>query len=205
MTANIKAKPGGYHQRDAVTSGELDTIQTQAAQSVNRTNTTTAWKCIPICTAGTYDKDVHFDSDQWDYTPASDDPTTVFAIPDLPDGHSISGLRVKLKPAETHSTIPENFPAAAIARTYFGNAAPVLSTVGTTATFTTSDLATYEAGILLSTSFTPVTIDKSNYTYSVVVTPEYGATNARDGTRIVGIQVHVTVNTAEGGPDFLFW
>lgn len=213
MAANTKAKASPYGELDEVSYTEFQTIHDQAYQSVNRTNTITAWKSVPLCYCGGpaggegVDKGsaVHFHGTAFDNDTLSDveTPAAYFDLTGcLPDGHVVDGIRASFKPA-VHGSLPDHQPILSFLRTKFDTCA-----TSTLATIQCEDqgynAVGYSLGFTLSTTFSSVTVDKSDYRYFAYVIGEYGA-NSENGLALGGIQMHVTVDTTPGGPDFLFW
>jgi len=203
MAANTRARASAYGMNAPVSSTELQTIQVQAAQSVNRTNTSTGWSQIPLCTCGSLEGVNHFHGNDFDdVSTASDYPLVYFDITGLPDGHQFDGLRIKLRPALGHADVPGTMPSCAVFRTNYTTF--VTSTLGIGGCASITDKAVYEAGVTLSTSFAPVTVDRENERYWGYLEGEYGD-NKVTGLEYVGMQAHVIIDDTEGGPDFKFW
>ena len=213
MAANTQARVAAYGELDEVTYPEFQTIHDQAYKSVNRTNTVSAWKSVPLCYCGGsaggegYDQatSVHFHGNSFDNDTLSDveTPDAYFDLTgSIPDGHVVDGIRASFDPA-IHGTLPDSQPTISFSRCNFTTC--VTSTLASKACSSEGYNAVgYSLGFTLSASFSAITIDKSGYRYFAYVTGESG-TNSVTGLVLGGIQLHVTVDTTPGGPDFLFW
>lgn len=202
MAANTRARAVAYGANDLVTSTELQTIQVQAAESVNRNSSSSGWRTLPPClmSQSVYD---HFLGGI--FTQATSN-TTLFSLVGLPNGHSLVATRIKLFPGDNvrSGNPPEHLPEITLIRwPYASSSIELLATQ----TYTWVDEATYEHAngiVLTATPASPVTINTTDNAYVLSVTTEYG-TNAFGGTVFGGIQANVTLDLAEGGVDFKFW
>lgn len=199
MAANTKAKSSPYGANDIVTYGQFQTVHDQAYQSVNRTNTVSAWKSVPLCYTGGVDQIAHWHGTSFDDDTVDDAlPQAYFDLVGLPDGHDVDGIRASFLPSVTHSNMPTSLPSISLLRASYTNC--TVSTIAT-ATCTIDNVSEYDAGFILSTTFSAITVDKTEYRYIASVLSERG-TNSETGLVMGGVQVHVAVDAAE---DFLFW
>jgi hypothetical protein len=212
-TANTIAKATDYLIYDQVSHDELNTIMTQAARSVNRTNTVSGWKALPIVVSSLGASGASpycsmaittYNIGGTDHTGHQLEPGSArkvcISMVGLPDGHVLAGVRGYFFPYPHATGIPDNQPAVVMSAL---NVVTGVKTELANVWGTASTTGVYNAGIIVSKTGLSHTIDKTNNEYVIEVTPEYG-TN-QDMVLLTGIQANVTVNTADAGPDFLFW
>lgn len=204
MAANTRVNPGGWAQGDLLTPAQINALDTMAAGCVKRASTATGWRMMPLMYIGSTSNngsaaDTHYFSAGVLYLDPSATAKKTFWALSLPHGHTLTTVRVYLAPSVGHGGEVAVKPAIEVSKTA---ATGVVSSLGTT-TYTWSNVATYEAGVYLDVAPAAEVIDNANYRYHVSVTCESGA-NALV-LALAGIDVYVTIDSANGGPDLKFW
>lgn len=207
MAANTLVNTVGWGMNDMCTSAQGQALQVQAAQSINRTNTITGTRAMPlipyndgqpgvlrITSAGIYE------------TVAGDAAYHAFPLVGLPNGHILTAVRLWIIPASVvrGGTEPES---PAFIRLYKKESTLMSGTptlLGAQATATWGSEAAYESGQALTVSGLTETIDLNSYSYYVLFRSEDGAA-AYPGLQIGGLDATVTINNGYGGADFTFW
>lgn len=203
-TSNTRAIGRDYSRNELVKSTEFNTVDTNAAQSVNRTNTSGGYKLMPICIAR---------ATQYEFLNVSADGRFSFSVPSgastyiflpmfgLPDGQTLAGAKLKYKPATGHTAEPASLPTLQL---YGATVNGTAGVIGATIEHTWVDTATYQAGITLEVTGISHTIDCATYDYYARVRVEAGS-SAVSGSTIQSFSVDVDVSTACGGTDFCHW
>lgn len=206
MTANtrVHALPG-WSDGELVTPAQINALDVNASRAVSRASTATGTRVVPLAPRAQYDG-----SGNRLYSVSAPNGRLVttntaaslhIPFPDLPQGHSISEVKVHVAPAAAHGGQPAVLPSINVV--YITASTGLASSLGSS-THTWSDVATYEAGFDLAVIGLAHTVAHGTLLYEAVLTLESGA-NSVTGLEFLDLRMKVTVNTAEGGPDFSFW
>ena len=189
---------------DAVTSAELQALQVQSAQSVNRTSTVSCWRAMPICPISPATNAItNWDNEEHGYTMDKDLPfPTTLELIGLPHGHELSQVKIYIKPSSGHQEQPEYLPSATVYRLHHTN--HTLSAIGDEAYPSAGwNANAYEAGFDLVVDCNDSVIDRTAYTYLLDIIHESGSPS--QDSVMCGIQAYVTIDSSDGGPDFPQW
>lgn len=201
MAANTRAKAAGYGANDEVLSSEFETVQTQAAQAPNRTNSFSGWRSVPliVCANGNWETD---DNGKIYMTDVAVPRRVNIPLTDLPNGQILEAVRLWILPAAGHGAQPANMP---ILRVFKRPASLVANaTLVGDATAAWGSIAAYEAGEGLDVTGLNETIDLDSNSYFAQFVNEHGG-NAVAGLSLCGIDLNVTVNTGYSGQDWTIW
>jgi hypothetical protein len=206
---------------EELTHTALNTIDTNAAACVARTDTQTGSKHVPaylvappyngsealpwsvfapiyVVTGGVYK-----------FAGSTNTATTGIAAHavwqlDLPNGHTLTSVRVRVLPAAGHTAAPAVLPRVKLfSRPYNSETVTVLAT----ATHTWTSTAVYHAGFqLTASSATGTTIAATSTGYFFSVRNESGS-NSKKAMQVLLATVRVAVDTSSGSaaPSFSFW
>jgi len=208
MAANSRANTGGiaYSENEIVPFGEFNTVDTNAAQSVNRNSTTSGWCAQPIILLGgtAIEIDVAHSTGQL-VTTGNTGFGHAFALTSLPNGHILDGIRLYIVPANAGrgAGAPGNMPAMKVWRRTT-TLSMTVTQLGATQTATWVDEATYEGGQVLEVTGLAATIDNNTHDYFITFVTEYGA-NSFAGLTIAGLAAYVTIDASYNGADLCFW
>jgi len=202
MAANERAKSAGYSSGGEVLAAELTTIDTNAANAINRNSTTSGWKTVSHTISVQRDSSGHIIcypySSRIRFTGTAGSiwlPTQV-----LPHGHTVKDIRMQIQPAGDHVAEPAVLPKMVLWKNSINTCAAVGS-----ASYTWVSTAAYESSTpwLSSGTLTHV-IDLETYNYPIQIVAESGA-NAKAGLQLYYVQVYVSCDKSSGGTDFSFW
>jgi len=203
MAANTRAKTVDWSLNEILPSTSLTKIDVNAAQSVNRTNSTGGWRRVAISYLGTSDSLSPHDRISYIagngrilFDNTAGEEYFEIATP-LPVGHIIGAVRAKILPEAGHTGQPGSLPVFSVYRCYNTNSAEG------TGTYTWVDITTYEAGFYLTATPINITVTAGE-TWRFAMRPEYGA-NSVKGMELRWIEVYMTLDTTYGGPDFTHW
>lgn len=203
MAANSLVYPDGWGLNDMCSSAQGQALQVQAARSVNRTNTFSGTRVLPLAII---------------YTGASDFGLTAAGLVTqgavlglwnrieligLPNGHVMNWASLWLKPASlARGGQPAGMPTLKLMK----QEATIAGTVTTLATeaYPWASEAAYESGQELRATPAAETIDLDSYDYFLMFQGENGA-NAELGLEIHAVTVNVTIDTSYGGQDLTMW
>lgn len=202
MAANSLVKSPAWSMNERVSSAQLNSLQQQAAQSVNRTNTKSGELNMPLfhlCSSSSTDPLI-VASASIGSVGLSNSGWHLFSIDRLPDGHELTQVRAHIKPQSgLHAALPATMPSIELLR---------VSTTGEQTslgshTCSISSVATYEAGFYLSVNPSSEVVDLSEYRYLLKVTPEQGSNSYTLG--LSSILVTMAIDDSLGGQDLSFW
>jgi len=207
MTANSLVKPAGFGLGDEVSSvNQFQPLQVQAAQSINRTNTHTGWRAMPICPIADANPGRLVINSTGEYETASGDAAYhVMPLIGLPNGHTLTAVRLWIIPANAarSSTQPEYMPILYLYKKASTLSSGTPTTLGSF-TATGGSESAYEAGQAMLIDGLTETIDLDSNAYYLVFRSEDGAA-AYPGLQLGGLDAQVTCDTAYGGQDFTHW
>ena len=210
MAANtlVHASPG-WTQNEIVTSAQLNQLDYNIANSVNRISTKSGWRDCGLVLAG---METALGAASSPVIPANgrvllangDNDLSMFSLLGLPIGHTLKYVRLHFTPQSGHAAQPSALPSF---RTHGVNGTGE-DGIDVLTKYTWVSTSTYEAGFWLQTidlsAYAPtsaiVTADRH---YAVTVHHER-LTNSKP-ICLDSIQAYCEVNTAQGGPDFTHW
>lgn len=204
MAANVNQFSPAIAFGGKVPSAQLNGVGLQAAQSVNRNNTVTGSKYLPIRPFAQHDgTNVMYlklgsGCGLFTYNTATGD--IYWPIEGLPRGHLLTGVTLHIQPTPGHGGQPAQLPEMRLYKEVNTSTTPTL--LGS-ATHTWVDVGTYDAGFSYAITLSE-TINPSTTIYMVGFILESGV-NSAAGLVISNFQAHVTVDNTEGGPDYRFW
>jgi len=208
MAANSRANTGGiaYSENEIVPFGEFNTVDTNAAQSVNRNSTVTGYCALPFIVCASATVEISVNSSGVYQTTAVNGYDHAFPLIGLPSGHVLTAVRLWIIPADAArgGTQPAVMPTLKVFKKLSTLASGTPDQLGATYTATWGSEAAYESGQAMEVSGLAETIDTNSYGYFVVFTGENGA-DAYAGLKFGGLDASVTIDASYGGPDFTHW
>ena len=204
MAANSLVNSTGWGLNNVCTSTQGQALQVQGGQSVNRTNTISGSRALPlIINNGATVEITTSASDGTVYTTDVNGWPHAMPLVGLPNGHLLTGVRLWILP---NSTSRSGEVATKPVFKLFKKES-VLTAAATLlgmATATWASEAAYEAGEGLLVTGLTETINLDTHNYFIVFTGETGA-NAYAGLTLCGLDAIVTIDTAYGGQDLTQW
>ena len=198
MSANTLINPTGWGPNSILTYSHLTELAGQAAKSVNRLNTDSGYRVLPVIYSGS---DKPFSGMCFNTTSEN---LYHFSLHGMPDGHDLMNVRVKLLPP-SRQVMPQHLPSITVYKVNPSTGAQ--SSIGSY-TYTDSELSHYSAQVISLTasinSGAGETIDTTAYWYLLAITSEWG-TPSESGTKLCSIEADMDISTAYGQTDFTFW
>lgn len=212
MAANTRVHVSpGWAQNEIVTSAQLNTLDTNAANSVNRLSTKSGWRDCGLVLSGMGD----WSNGVGSITVAptcgrillanGDNDGSLWTLPNLPIGHRLKYVRAHFSPQSGHAAQPTALPGICV-HSISGSGADEF---GLWSMYTWVSTSTYELGFwlqsndLASLGFASALSIAADRRYCVTISHER-MTNSK-ACYLDSIQAYCEVNTAQGGPDFTHW
>jgi len=206
MAANQRAKAAGFSQDSELTSGQANTMDTNAARAVARTGTLSGARHLPLSLRGYYGvKGVVCATSGIPYivcTTATGEELATFDLVGLPPRHAVAsvGLTIKTGLGANHAAEPEVKPRLVAFSLTGAGVKTVLGSAALTWTSTAAYQTTQELLVTLSAAVTVT----STTAYLAQYRNE-GGSSAVGSVSLYRLRAYVNCDTASGGADFTFW
>lgn len=204
MSANNLVKPAGYGTNDIVLASELQALQVQGAQAINRTSTFSGSRAQAVVFAGA-SAEFAFNNVGELVQIATNGEYMMIPLLDLPNGHVLTRVRMWILPVDAvrGGTPPDYLPWLQVFKLQPSLASATPTQLGS-ALATWGSEAAYEAGQSLDVNGLTETIDLDTYAYFATFRGEADGSSFA-GMKISGLDVTVTIDTAYGGADLTHW
>jgi len=199
--ALVHAAPG-WADGELLTHTQINAIDAGQAASVRRDETASAWQNVPLEYAGTSDTAglEHSFYTINGVTYLRNTAKDAYFCLRIPQGQTLSKVRLLLIPAGGHAAQPASLPYIKVWRVGMDGSATLLGT----GNHTWVDIATYQGGITLEVAGLTEVAANQTYRYMVQVAAENGA-DSITGTLVQSLEMYVVIDSASGGNGLKFW
>lgn len=207
MASNVRAFSGaGCPSGGAVTHGEFNVMDVNAAQAVNRNSTASGYRNMairPICSIGASAAQLCkcVPGKLITFNVATDD--LFLELDELPHGHTLDQVTIRVLPSGGHSSsAPAALPKLSLIRLEVGTSGSY--TMLASQTYTWINETTYELGFALGVSSLGEVIDRYSYRYQVQFQLESGS-NSIAALAIFDLRAKMLIDHAYAGTDISIW